>query len=140
IWTYDGANVAAVQHGAGRLPSETALELAQGGPHLGNACDDGGGLASAGPAQARVIECGWVEGARRVNCSGRVIERPPPPLHLPGDRPVEETGGEAVQAKMGSDPLRQRALAGRGRSIDGNDHGPTPRARPLPSSRLPSSV
>ena len=51
-----------------------------------------------------------------------------------GDRAVEQTGVEMRQAEMRGEPLRERALAGGRRSVDGDDHQA---ARiPAPSSRI----
>src|SRR5262249_9431497 len=119
---------------------KVALELAQGHPHLGDTCNNGGGLTGAGPAQARIVKRGWVQGTGCIDGGGRVLERFPPALHVACNGSVKQTGVAMGPTQTGSDPLGQGAFARRGRPIDGDDHGRTPGGRPprSPLLRAPS--
>ena len=53
------------------------------------------------------------------------------------DGAIEEAGVEIGQAEMAGEPRRERALAGRRRSVDGDDHGARrDDPRPLPKADL----
>ncbi len=56
-----------------------------------------------------------------------------------GNRAIEQARVEMAKAIMGGEPLAERALARRGRTIDGDDHdstAPSPRIMPAKSGKL----
>ena len=81
------------------------------------------------------LEHGFVELRRIERAGGRrgalhVIQPMAGIEHRLRHRPVDQAGIEMAQPVMGGEPLAQRALAGGGRSVDGDDHAksaPNPR-------------
>src|SRR5262249_15588276 len=55
--------------------------------------------------------------------------------HPLGHRPVKQTGVQMAQAVMGGDALGDGALAGCGRSVDGDDHDSSPPRRRIMSTK-----
>ena len=103
--TNDGADVAAVEHGAGRLRGKAALHGDQHGAHVGKGRDDGGGVADRGRLQRRLVELCQVEALRGgdrgiavVGLARRHRARPWPPR----DRAARCRDGAARNARRGS--------------------------------------
>ena len=129
---HDGADVAPVDHGAGRRAAELALEGEQRGAHLRYGGNEGRGLPHRMPLQRGLVEARGIERARRRDRRRHVIE----PLrrfeHRLGDRAIDQPAVEVAQAVMPGKAFRERALARRRRAVDGNDHAGV---RPLRARR-----
>ena len=105
------ADVAAVEHGAGRAGGEVALELPQRGPHLRDAGHDGGRLPGAWVAQVGIVQGGGIEAARGGHGGLHVVEPGAAPQHVASNRAVEEARIEVVEPEAVGDALAERAFA-----------------------------
>ena len=111
IGTDDGADIAAVEHGAGRLGGEVALKGEQRRAHLGMAET----IEAASPTAWR-LERGFVE-ARRIerlgggDRGGLVVRAAAGIEQRFGHRAIDQPGVEMAQAVMRGEPLAERALA-----------------------------
>ena len=106
------------------------MERDQRATHLRNGRDDRGRLADAMTFQNVRIEIIRIERMRRRDRMFLVIERLSGIEQCLGDRAVNQPGVEMAQPEMLREPPAERALAGRRRSVDGDDHeysAPSPR-------------
>jgi hypothetical protein len=116
------ADIAAIKHRAGRTGREMPLKIHQHLPHPRKRRDHRGGLADDLALQHRISEFFGVEfhrGGDRECLNGQVgagIEQ------RLGHRAIDHAGIEVAIAVVVSKPLAERALAGSGRSVDGDDH------------------
>ena len=117
------ADVAPVEHRAGRHGGKLALEGEQRGAHLRNRRHDRGGLADCVTLQRVLVECAPDRApcAAAMACALSSSGRPASMQRL-GDRAIEQPGVEMAQAEMRREALAERALARRGRSVDRDDH------------------
>jgi hypothetical protein len=125
----DGADIAAVEHCARRGAAEIPLEGQERGPHLRNGGNQRGRLADGLAPQRLFIEAGRIERARGGNRPGGVVEPMAAVEERLGDRAIEQAAVEMAQPEMSRQPLAERALAGGGRPVDGNDHAIPPLQR-----------
>src|SRR5262249_8358654 len=127
-------DVAPVEHSAGRHRREGALELHQRGAHARHGRDDGGGLRHAACLERRFIELPCIEALGGHDRARLVIQSGPCIDEALGHCPVEQAGVEVSQPEMSRETLGKGPFAGRGRSIDGDDH-----AMFAPSERISST-
>ena len=120
--TDDRADVASVEHGAGRHACEVALESQQRGAHVGDRRNDGRRFADGVAFQNLLIELFRIERARGRDRALLVVERLSGIEQRLGDRAIDQPGIEMAQPEMRREPLAERAFAGRRRSVDGDDH------------------
>ena len=73
------------------------------------------------PAQVGARQIRRRQRPRRRRGRGRIGRIAARIQHAPADRAVQQAGVEMRQAEMRGEPPRQRALAGRGRPVDGDD-------------------
>src|SRR5579885_2177628 len=133
IRTNDGADIAAIEHGAGRPRRKIALESEQRRAHLGNGGNDGRRLTDGMTFEHRLVEVRRVERTRRSNCRRPVAGRFAGIEHGLGNGAIEQPSVEMAQAVMRGQLLAERALAGGGGSVNGDDH-----VRSAPSERIRS--
>src|SRR6185437_1388406 len=124
----NGPDIAAVQHRA-RLPCrESALIVQECRAHLRYGRHDRRGRGHGLCLQCIFVEFFRIERGSRGRGVGRIVGRMAGIEHRLGDGPIEQSRIQVMQAVMRGDPARQRAFAGRGRAVDGDDH-----LRTLPS-------
>src|SRR5215831_2480516 len=137
--TDDGADVAAVQNRAERGGGKILLQPQQRCPHLWNCRDDGSGLAGRMAFERGFVELGRIEGLRRSDRSRDIIELVARVKHRLRHRAIEQPGIEMPQPVMGCEALPKGSLAGRRRTVDGDDHSrspPSPRMRSAKPGKL----
>ena len=91
VRTDDGADVAAVEHGAAGLRRKAPLQIEERVAHRLEGGDDRGGVAHLAPAQALVLEALEVELARDDRRRPDLGEGAAVVEEGAGDRPVQET-------------------------------------------------
>ncbi len=116
------ADVAPVEHGAGRSFGKIALQFHQRRAHFRVRRHDRGGFAYGMGFQRALIEAGRIEGLGGGEGLGAILERMAGVEQRLGDRAVEQPRIEMAQAEMRRQAFAQRPLAGRGRPVDGDDH------------------
>ena len=72
--------------------------------------------------QNRLVELRRIERPRRRDRVRLVVERASGIEQRLGDRAIDQPGVEVAQPEMRREPLAERALARRRRSVDGDDH------------------
>src|SRR6516165_3570863 len=133
----DGADIAAVEHGAGRPHREFALVVDQGLANLRDRSHHRGGFGDRLQFQRIFLIFFWIEPDRDLGGLLGVVRRIAGIEHGLGDGAVEKTGVEMMQAIDRRDLPRDRAFAGRGWTIDRNDHRRLPFAAAFIMSRRP---
>src|SRR6185312_5359247 len=117
----NGPDVAAVQHRA-RLPCrESALIVQECRAHLRYGRHDRRGRGHGLCLQCIFVEFFRIERGSRGRGVDRIVGRMAGIEHRLGDGPVEQSRIQVMQAVMRGHPARQRALARRGRAVDGDD-------------------
>ncbi len=86
--------------------------------------------------EAGLVELAGLQRLRRRDRRRDVVERMPPVEQRHRHRPVDQAGVEMAQPIVGGEPLAERALAGRGRSVDGDDHVSSPPSPRINSTKL----
>ena len=115
------SDVAAVDHRARSRSSESALQHDQRRPDLRDGGDDGGGLGDLVGFQVVLREAGRVIGL----CGGnrvRGVAEPALNHHRQAHTAIQEAAVEMPEAVMRGEPPGDGALAGGGRTVDGDDH------------------
>ena len=100
----------------------------------GNRRDYRGRLAHSRAFEGFFIEIGWIERLGRGYSGGGIIRPAAGIEHGFGHRPVQQPGVEMAQAVMSGELLAERALAGGGGTVDGDDH-----AKSAPRERISST-
>ncbi len=117
-----GPDVAPVEHGAGRRACELALKADQHLAHGGDRRHHGSGFADPLRLQLGIAEFFGIERHRNGHRARLVGQFKTPIQQRLGDRAVNHAGVEMAIAVMTGEPLAERALAGSGGSVDGDDH------------------
>src|SRR5580704_9234697 len=145
---YDGADIAAVEHGAGGFHGKLALVAHQCLAHLGDRRDHRRRLGDDLQFQGIIVEFLRIERHRRFDGARSVVERIAGIEHRLAHGAIEQPGVEMMQPVDLGEVPRDRALARGGRSVDGDDHdksAPSPRissTKPgkLVAMNVPSSI
>src|SRR5580700_1540121 len=143
-----GADIAAVEHGAGGFHGKLALIAHQRLAHLRDRRDHRRRLGDGLQFQGIVIEFPRIERHRCFDGAGGVVKRIAGIEHRFAHRAVEQPGIEVMQPVDLREVPRDRALTRRRRSVDGYDHdksAPSPRISSTKSGKLvamnvPSSI
>jgi hypothetical protein len=114
------ADVATVQYRA-TLPPEAALKRQQSRAHAGDCGHGGRGGVGLRATQVVPVQVGGDQGARRGLGGSRVGRIGPRVQHAPADRAIQQARVQVGQPERRRDAPSQRALAGRRRSVDGDD-------------------
>ena len=117
------ADVAAVEHRARRAVRESALLVDQHAPHRRNDRNPGGGVGDGMGRQRFAVEVGEIDEFSRLDGARLVVQRPAPGDQHRRDGAVGQPGVEIGQVVIVGEPARERALAGRGGAVDGDDEG-----------------
>ena len=143
----DGADIAAVEDGAlgasRRAVGVGPLEIQQGGPDGGKGCHLGCGASHRFAAQTGFRQVFGAKPLGDGGSGGAVRWIVSLAHHLEGDGAVQKPSVEQRQPEMLCKPAGQRALAGGGRAVDGDDHAPaasTPAPRPFMKSGNPGKL
>ena len=132
------ADVAAVEHRAGRLSGEVALLFDQDAPHARDDRHLRGRLADRMRRQHGAVELRQIDLARRGLGGRGVVQRQAVRQQRMRDGAVGQAGVEMVEVIVVGKPARQRALAGAGGPVDGDDQRPFTRPASMTSISAPS--
>src|SRR5580704_17443053 len=143
-----GADIAAIEHGAGGFHGKLALIAHQCLAHFRDRRDHRRRLGDGLQFQGIVVEFLRIERHRRFDGARGVVERIAGIEHRFADGAVEQPGIEMMEPINLCEVSRDRALAGSRRSVDGDDHdksAPSPRissTKPgkLVAMNVPSSI
>src|SRR5487761_2116461 len=130
----DGADIAAVEHGAWRLGGESALEGKQRSTHLGDSRDYRGRLAYFVGFERGLVDTRRIERLGGGNGGGLVVRAAAGIEHGLGHRAVDQPGVEMAKAVMCRELLAERTFARGRRPIDGDNH-----EKSAPSERISST-
>ena len=118
-----GPDIAAIEHRPRRPGRELALVGQQRLAHRRNGRNDGRRLADGVALERRLIERLGIERPRGRRGADRIVEPAARIEQRLGDGAVEQTGIEMPEPVGRGEPLAERALAGGGRTVNGDDHG-----------------
>ena len=122
LGTNHAADVAAVEDGAAGPAREAALAFDEGRTDLGDSGDNRRRFRHLAAAQQIFVEAGERQAPRGDN-RGLLAGKIATLVHkYPRRCPVKQPGVEMRQTKMPREIARERALAGSGRSVDGDNH------------------
>ena len=117
-----GADVAAVEHGAGRRRGELLLEFEQGRAHVRDRRDDRRRLADLVALERDLVEACGIDRLRRGNGARLVVGVVAGIEQRLRHRAVQQPGVEMAQAVVRGELLAERAFSRSRRSVDRDDH------------------